>query len=436
MALNLYRPDDSGFAQEIAAFNTAVTHRPDEAAGVTSTEEAAEAVRLARAQGQQVSIQATGHGAHRPVRSGLLVATRRLDRVDVDASRGIARLGAGARWGTVVAAAAEHGLFPVAGSAPSVGVAGLLLGGGLGPFARSHGFSSDYLTGATVVTGTGEVVDAADEDHRDLLWALRGGKYGLGVVTDLEVRLVALTRFYAGSLFFAEEHIETGLRGWVDWTAETDPRVTTSVAIMNFPPLDMIPEPFRGRRLFTIRFAFPGSAAEGEQLAAPLRALAPVYLDGLGEMPSTDVAKIHNDPTEPGPGWVYGLMLHGVDQDLATVLVASAGPGTDPPYLVVELRQLGEATRRDVAGGSAVGGRDAAFTLGLVGVDPDRFEKVLPEAGDALADAVERWLAPQINVNFLGPSQSVAAAWSAETFARLAGVRDRYDPDQVFTTPF
>jgi hypothetical protein len=436
MALNLYRPDDPGFAQEIAAFNTAVAHRPDVAAGVTSTEEAVEAVRLARAQGQQVWIQATGHGAHPPVRSGVLVATQRLDRVDVDASRGIATLGAGARWGAVVAAAAEHGLFPIAGSAPSVGVAGLLLGGGLGPFARSHGFSSDYLTGATVVTGTGEVVDAADEDHRDLLWALRGGKYGLGIVTDLEVRLVALTRFYAGSLFFAEEHIETALRGWVEWTADTDPRVTTSVAIMNLPPLDMIPEPFRGRRLFTIRFAFPGSAAEGEQLAAPLRALAPVYLDGLGEMPSTDVAKIHNDPTEPGPGWVYGLMLHGVDQDLATVLVDSAGPGTDPPYLIVELRQLGEATRRDVAGGSAVGGRDAAFTLGLVGVDPDLFEKVLPEAGDALADAVQRWLAPQINVNFLGPSQSVAAAWSAETFARLAGVRDRYDPDQVLATPF
>jgi hypothetical protein len=436
MALNLYRPGDPGFAQEISAFNTAVTHRPDMAVGIASTEDAVEAVQLARNEGQQISVQGTGHGAHKPVGSGLFVATRALDRIEIDPSRGTATLGPGARWGDVVARAAEHGLFPVAGAAPTVGVAGLLLGGGLGPFARSHGFSSDYLTGATVVIGTGAVVQATEDSADDLFWAVRGGKYGLGLVTEVTIRLVELSRFYAGALFFAEENIETALRGWVDWTTGADPRVTTSVAVLRLPPLDFVPEPFRGRRLLTVRFAFPGSAAEGEQLAAPLRTLAPVYVDALGDIPSTDVAKIHGDPEQPGPSWVYGLMLNGVDQDLASVVVQSIGPGTDPPFLALEMRHLGEATTRDVPGGSAVGGRAAAFTLGIVGVNPDSFEKVLPEAGDRLADEVDRWLAPHINVNFLGASQRPEAAWPADTFARLAGVRDTYDPDKVFTTPF
>lgn len=432
----LLRPDDADYATEIAPFNTAITHSPDLVVGAESDADVSEAVRFAREHGLGVTAQATGH-TESAITSGLLVSTRRLDRFEIDAETGTATIGAGVRWESVITAAAEHGLAPISGSSTAVGVVGYLLGGGIGPLIRSHGFSSDYLLEAQVVTGTGERVRASAAEHPDLLWALRGGKAGLGIVTEVRIRLIELPTLYAGSMMFAEEDTEAALRAWADWTAEADERVTTSVSIIRFPPLEVVPEPLRGRRLLSLRFAFAGSAEEGERLAAPLRAAAPVYLDDLAEMPATDIARIHNDPTEPSPGWIDGLLLDRLDQELASAFLERFGAGTDAPFVAAEMRHYGgEATRRDVEGGSAVGGRGANFTVGLVGADPALFESAIPAAFAELTEALAPWTSAEMNVNFMGKPGSAeryASAWPAEIRERLDGVRARYDPEGVFT---
>jgi len=432
----VHAPGDPGYAPELAGFNLAVQHSPELVVGAADAADVLQAVRFARERGMRVAVQSTGHGAHDAVTSGLLVTTRRLDAVDVDPGTRTATVGAGARWAAVIAAAAEHGLAPVTGSSDNVGVVGYLLGGGLGPLARSHGFSSDYLTSLSVVTGEGEAREASEQEHPDLFWALRGGKSGLGVVTGVRLRLVELGTLYAGSLFFAEEHIETAMRTWADWTATADPSVTTSVAIIRFPPLDVVPAPFRGRRLLSLRFAYPGAAEDGARLAAPLRAAAPVHLDALAEIPAGAMASIHNDPSEPAPSWVTGTMLTQVDQELVTALLGHVGAGTDAPFVATELRHLGEATHRDVPGGSAVGGRGGAFTLGVVSLpDPALFGSTTPAAAAALARDLKPWIAAETTINFAGlprPGEEPVSAWPPATAARLAEVRRRYDPDALF----
>jgi FAD binding domain len=428
----VFKRGDDGYAAEIAAFNTVVVHTPDLVVGVTSPTDIVEAIRFAREQGHRVAVQGAGHGAHAPVTSGLMISTRRLDRVTIEPTTGIATLGAGVRWSSVVPAAAEHGLAPVAGSSTHVGAVGYLLGGGLGPLARSHGVSSDYLVGATVVAATGEVVEADPE----LLWALRGGKPSLGVIAEIRVRLVPLRTFYAGALFFDEAHIGTALRAWIDWTADADPRVTTSIAIVRYPPLDAIPEPLRGRRLLNIRFAFPGSTDEGVRLAAPLRAIAPLHLDVLGEMPAPEIARIHNDPTEPGPGWVAAMLLSGLDQSFATAFL---GQLANAPYAATEIRHLGEATQRDVPEGSAVSGRGAGFTLGFADRTSENFATVLPAALERMIAAVSPWISPEKNINFMGKPRSpehFVSAWPAAIYARIREIQRKYDPDGMFTPAF
>jgi FAD/FMN-containing dehydrogenase len=429
----VYAPGDAGYAPEIAAWNTAIQHSPELVIAAESAADVAEAVRLAGEHGVPVSVQATGH-TESPITSGLLISTRALDGLSVDVEARTATVGAGVRWGAVIAAAAEAGLAPVSGSSPIVGVVGYLLGGGLGPLARSHGFSSDYLVALTVVTGEADLVEVSAEQNVELFWALRGGKVGLGVVAGVRLRLVELSRLYAGSLFFEEGDIEAALRAWVDWTADADPLVTTSIAIIRFPPFDAVPQPLRGRRLLSLRFAYPGALEDGARLAEPLRSAAPVYLDDLGDLPAADVARIHNDPTEPAAGWVTGMGLSHVDQDLASIVLGHVGAGTDAPFVSAEIRHLGAATRRDVAGGSAVGGRASAFTLALIGVDPGLFETALPAAADRLADDLRPWASAETNVNFRGRTLAAgarASAWPPEIAARLEGVRRRYDPDGV-----
>ncbi|WP_456843868.1 FAD-binding oxidoreductase [Cellulomonas sp. P5_C6] len=422
-------PDDEGFADEVAAHNRAVVHTPDVAVGAASAQDVVATVRWAAEQGVPVSVLATGHGAVTPVTSGVLLTTHRIDGVAVDPATQVATIGAGALWSDVVPVADAHGLAPIAGSSAGVGVVGYLLGGGLGPFARSHGFSSDRVESFTVVTGTGELVEASLDQHPDLFWALRGGKSGLGVVTEVRVRLVAMPSLYAGSLFFDAEHIETALRGWLAWTQTADPETTTSAAIIGFPPFEAVPPFLRGRTVLVLRFARPGDASVGESVAAPLRALAPTLADTVAVLPVARAREIHNDPTDPGPSWVRGFMLTHADDDLATAVLGQVGPGTHHPFVASELRHVAGPANVDVPGGSAVAGRQAAFTLGVVAGDPTQFGTTVPVAAQALADAVQPWTAVELNANFGG---RVEAVWDAATAERLAGVRQAYDPAGLF----
>jgi len=366
------------------------------------------------------SILGGGHGASAAVSSGVMISTRKLQGVAIDGE--IATIGAGERWSTVIARAAEHELLPIAGSSPDVGVVGYLLGGGLGPLARSHGFSSDYATEFTVVTGTGAIVRADREHAPDLFFALRGGKYGFGVVMEARVRLVPLRTLYAGSIAFAPGSAERALLAWIDWTGTADPRVSTSFLLAKGP----------NERSATLRFAFPGSIEEGEMLARAVRAFAPVQDDRLGPLAVADIARIHEDPTEPVIAFTQAAMLSSIDHRFATALV-EATP-SDGPFVGCEIRHLGEATMRDVPEGSAVGGRAARFALGAVAVGPTAPTDG-PPAGDRMLRALEPWIAAEGNANFLsaprGPKE-LATAWSAETIARLERIRRRYDPDGVF----
>jgi FAD/FMN-containing dehydrogenase len=429
-----WEPGQAGYDDEVAGFNAAVMHRPALVVGARSTDDVVQAVRFARARGWRVAVHGTGHGAHVPVQGGVLVTTRRIERVRLDTTTRQATAGAGVRWGAIIAAAAPHGLAPVTGSSPTVGVVGLLLGGGIGPLVRSHGFASDYLLGATVVTGTGDVIDTSAEERPDLLQALRGARPKLGIVTEVRLRVVDLPALYAGSLFFEEPAIENALRGWIAWSARAAPSVTSSVAIVRFPALDSVPAPLRGRRLLTLRFAYPGDSTEGARLAQPLRDIAPVYLDMLGELPIADVARIFNDPPGPVPAWSSAGLLARADQDFASALLRHAGPTIESPFIAVEVRQLGGAAARDVPECSLVGGRGALFTLAVIGTTPAHFAELLPDAEARLFEDVAPWLSPESNGNF-APHPHVRRAVAASPPAvqeKLAELARRYDPDGLF----
>ncbi|HEY4267721.1 MAG TPA: FAD-binding protein [Galbitalea sp.] len=446
-------PGDEGFADEVVAWIRNFDHTPQVAVGVTSAADVIAAVNFARDNLLPVRVQATGHASHFAITDGMLIVTKRMSDVTVDSAARTATISAGASWAAVVAAAGVR-LAPIAGSAPTVGAVGFLLGGGVGPLARSFGFGSDYIESVEIVTSNGELITASASQNQDLFWALRGGKGGLGVVTEIRVRLVELDTLYGGSLFFDVDAIEPALRAWVDYTQTADPNVTTSAAILRMPDLPFIPEPVRGRTLLSLRFAYTGGgdgdsdgdgtggrdgelggdldlAARGEVLAAPLRAAAPVYIDSLALMPAGEVARIHGDPTEPTVGWTLGRMFTSIDQDFASVILRHAGPLQHAPYVAIEVRHLGAATIVDVPGGSAVGGRSAPYTLNLVGApNPALFAEVLPTSSAALLKDLSPWLADVTTVNFLG--HPGASAWSADTNQRLGKVRAEVDPAGMF----
>ena len=428
----VFEPGDPGYAAEVATFHTNTVHTPDLVVGVESTADVADALRFAREHGYHVSVQSGGHGMT-PVTSGLMITTQRMNAVTIDETTQVAMIGGGARWMDVLATAEPHGLLPIIGSSSHVGVAGYLLGGGLGPLARTHGFSVDHVLGFTIVTATGEVLDIDESRHADLYWALRGGKAAPGIVTEIRLRLFALPTIHAGALFFEEEQIDSVFRGWLDWTQTADPEVTTSAAILTFPDLDISPPPFRGKRVIMLRFAYPGDAARGAELAAPLLALAPVFMDGIGDIRPTQIDLIHMDPPEPLPAWGAGAgaQFSHADGELANRFLERFGAGTTNPFAMAEFRHGGGAVATDVAGGSSVTGRDATYTMFLVSMFPPLFAEVAPAAASETLTALQGWILPETNVNFIGEN-TASRPWSLDVQARLDAVRGQYDPEGIF----
>ncbi|MBW0106702.1 FAD-binding protein, partial [Pseudonocardia sp. KRD291] len=190
----VWLPGDDGFDAEIAASSATVVHRPHAVVGARDADDVAAVVRFAAERSLPVAVQATGHGAVAPVRGGLLVSTRRMRELAVDPGARTVRAGAGVVWSEVIAAAARHGLAPLCGSAPGVGVVGYTLGGGLSPVARSFGYTADHVRAVQIVTADGRVRWADAGHEPELFWAVRGGKGNFGVVTTIVLDLPAPAR--------------------------------------------------------------------------------------------------------------------------------------------------------------------------------------------------------------------------------------------------
>ncbi len=430
-------PGDAKFAEEVATFNAAINHAPQVVVAAESSDDIAATVRLANEHGVKVHVHATGHGTFQPVTSGVLISTQRLKHLNVDPDKAVVTMGSGLQWRTVLDEAAKYDLTPIAGSSPTVGVAGYLLGGGIGPLVRSHGVSSDYVIGFKVVTGAGEEVVADARTNPDLFWALRGGsgKMGLGIVTEVTMRLVPMKTFYGGALFFDAQYMDKVLQDWVRWTINNpDPRVTSSLCSIRFPDFPQVPEVFRGRNLVSLRFAFPGSASEGATLAEPFRAIAPIHLDTLGELAAADIGKVTNDPPFAAPFWSGGVLLNPLDQRFASQFLKLMKDGAHDPFRAIEMRHLGGAASRDVPEGSAVAGRQASFSLSVVSRNPGLFDTACPQVAERMVTALGPWVSNAHNANFIGAwraDESLGSSWTTDALGKLQAVQQNSDPNGV-----
>ncbi len=159
---------------------------------------------MPRRTGLRIAPQGTGHsaGALGSLADTILLSTRHIRGVEIDATRQIARVQAGTLWHEVTEATSRFGLYPLSGSSPDVGVVGYTLGGGLSSFARQHGLASNNVTAIEVVTADGRITRATPSEYADLFWALRGGG-SFGVVTALEFTLFPYREVYRGQVLLA-----------------------------------------------------------------------------------------------------------------------------------------------------------------------------------------------------------------------------------------
>lgn len=431
-------PDDADYAAECAAFNVNQRLEPVLVVVAASAADVRAAVRFASARGLPVAVKGGAHQVIQPAHGAVLITTHRMNRVDIDPVKRTARVQAGVKWQQVIDAAYEHGLAPLSGSSPDVGVVAYTLGGGLSPtLGRSFGYAADHVRALDIVTADGTPRRVTAETEPGLFWAVRGGKGNFGVVTAIEFGLFPVSALYGGGIYFPAERIADVLHTWAEWAAAIPWEMSSSVAVQRLPALPEVPEPLRGGVVVHLRIAYNGDATEGERLIAPFRALGPILLDTVGEMPYTAVGSIHAEPMTPIPYYDRGTSLVELPAQAVDAFLEVTGPDSGCPLMTVEIRALGGALDREPAAPNAVPTRGLGFVVfggGLGG--PDKAGQMRGHLAKVV-DRMRPWSDPRMLPNMLSPDQATTSVevrnvYGAARYQRLASVKKAYDPANMF----
>jgi FAD binding domain/Berberine and berberine like len=427
-------PGRDGWDAAAQAFNTTVSQQPALVVVPDDVADVIAVVEFAKAYGLQVAAQHTGHNAEPlgAMDDVVLVKTNALKGVEIDIGRRIARVASGSKWADVVPRASDLGLAALHGSTPDVSVAGYSLGGGVGWYARKLGLSTNSVAAIELVTADGEL-RRVDADHdADLFWALRGGGGSFGIVTALEVELYAIPDIYAGVLFFPWERSSEVLHAWLEWTSTVPDEVTSVGRILQFPPLDEIPEPVRGGKFAVVEAVYIGDQASGSDLLRPLRDFGPA-MDTFAMVPPAGIAELHMDPQRPVPYTGEGQMLGKLDGAAIDRFVDAAGPDSGSPLVSAEIRHVGGALTRPQPHHGALSTLDAdylTFGVGMVLGEPMYHSNRAQLA--KIAEAFGPYENARRYLNFTERPTDPARFYPPAVYRRLREVKAAVDPGDVF----
>ncbi|WP_194819917.1 FAD-binding oxidoreductase [Nocardia sp. XZ_19_385] len=427
---------DGAYDTERAAFHRTIDHRPAAIVSPRDEQEAARAVLVAAERQTPIAVQATGHGIGRSARDGLLLNTRHLESIRIDPNARTAVVGGGVLFSALIAAAAEHGLAPLNGSAPGVGVVGYTTGGGLPVIGRSMGYAADHVRRITLVDANGDIRRLTPSSETDLFWAVRGGKSNFGIVTEIETALFPVSRIYGGSMTFVDRVPEV-LAAYQAFTRDLTDQMTTSLIIVNIPAgASSFPPQLHGKTIVKIRVAFLGSATAGEQLLRPLRALTPMQ-DSVADMPYAEVGKIYADPAGPMRARERAGELRNLDDTTVDRILEAAGPGAAKPPFALEIRHLGGALARTPEHPNAVGHRDADCTLFLAAPAPDpaadsTIEAIQEHTFNLLRPSLTGHVLPNYLTGHDVTPEQVRRAYTDADYSRLASLKRPVDPHNLF----
>jgi FAD/FMN-containing dehydrogenase len=239
---DLLLPGDDGYDAARLVWNSRYDDvRPAAVAEVAGAADVVTVVEFARDSGAHLIPRGGGHSfAGFSTGDGVIVDVGALTEIAVDPAGEHVRLGAGSKVLETYRALWPHRKAICGGTCPTVGIAGLTLGGGLGVLSRRYGVTADSVVEIELVTADGRLRRVNDREEPDLFWALRGAGGGnFGIVTAFTFRLVPVdTTFTHAQYRFPWDAAEDVITAWQDWLP-TSPRETwTAIELVTQSPAD------------------------------------------------------------------------------------------------------------------------------------------------------------------------------------------------------
>ena len=363
---------------------------------------------------------------------GVVLDLGHLKGIRVDPARRTVRAEPGVTWGDLNHATHAFGLATTGGIVSTTGVAGLTLGGGLGHLARRCGLTCDNLVAADVVTADGRLLTCGEDQHADLLWALRGGGGNVGVVTSFELRLHPVAEILGGPTFYPLDG--DVLHRYLDTVADAPDELNLIGGLVLAPPAPFVPERWHGRPVCVVQTCWSGPAAGDGDVRARLGAIGPVVGQFVDRMPYPVINTLFDDLLPSGLRHYWKGCFNQTIPDTAIDVHLQFGATLPTPETATLLFPVDGACHRVGPEDSAFAYRDANIAVGL-GATWRRPED--DEANIAWSRAYHDALRPTAMgggyVNFASDDDATQVrANYRHNYARLARLKHRYDPANLF----
>jgi FAD/FMN-containing dehydrogenase len=406
-------------------------------------------IAFARRNDLRLAIRSGGHSvAGRSSTEGILVDVTPMSTVSVE--DGVATVGAGVRLGDLYDTLQEHGLTIPAGCGPSVGIAGLTLGGGIGILGRKYGLTCDHLLRAQLVLADGRVVECDENRHGDLFWALRGAGGGnFGVVTSLVFRTVPAPTATVFHLVWPLDHAPALVEAWQGCAPtahdglDATMRLTTPGNRELGPQVDVVGSAV-GSEGAAAQFIGELIARAGTKPVEAWRQQLPYReakrrLDEIGSGGAQGEQSAADRPAPNGQLFTKSeFFRQPLPRDTITELVDNLAHGAVTGHArEIDFLPWGGAYNRVAAHATAFPHREELFLV-------QHLLDVTPQASPSERDAGRSWLARSwalvhpsgsggVYANFPDLDlEDWALAYYGENHDRLVGVKALYDPENFF----
>lgn len=428
---------DQDYEAARKVFNAMIDRRPDMIARCRNAEDVAQVLKLARAQNALVSVRGTGHNVagYAVCDGGIVVDLSLMKHIHIDPKAQIVRAEAGLTWGEVNDALQPYGLAAIGGFISITGVSGLTLGGGLGWLVRKHGLALDNLLSAKIVLADGRIVTASKWEHDDLFWAIRGGGGNFGVVTSFEFRVHPAGTVLAGVVVHPAEAAGDVLRHWRDFEKTSPCELTQGALLFCFPDDPTAPPQLRAKPVIGVGGVYAGAIEEGEKALTPLRGFGSPAADLFAPTPYNEAQRMADFLFPPGLHAYWKSSYMQELSDAAIDVVTEYFAHVPSPHTVVIIEHNGGAMSRVPESETAFGHRNWPYNFLVTSAwpDPANTDRNIAWTREFF-DTMRPFLANASYINYIGDEgiEGLRGSYSAEKFARLASIKSKYDPTNLF----
>jgi hypothetical protein len=435
----LIQPNDEGYDDARKVWNAMIDKRPALIARCSGTVDVITAVNFAREQGLLLSVRGGGHNIAGTALcdDGLTIDLSGMKGLHVDLKTRTVRAQPGCRLGDLDRETQVFGLVVPAGIVTDTGIAGLTLGGGFGWLTRRYGYTCDNLLSADVVTADGSFLTASKKENSDLFWGLRGGGGNFGIVTSFEYQAYPLgPQVTAGIVIHPMEKASEVVGFFREFSADAPEELCCLLTLRLAPAAPFLPKEVHGKPIVGIAVCHSGSPEDGERAIRPLKEFGDPLGDIIAPKPFVVHQTLFDVAMAPGRHYYWkSEYLPEFSEAAGGVLMDHAAKITSPHSSIL-LFQLGGALARFGETDTPAGNRNAAYVLNVAASweDSEQTDEQVTWARGCWS-AMQQFSTGGVNVNFLTGeegNQRVRAAYGAANYERLVGLKNKYDPQNMF----